>query len=230
MIIPVYNEKKTVLQILKRVQAVKIEKEIIVIDDGSTDGTRKVLEEKFKNNGKVRFIFHSRNLGKGAAVRSGLNEITGEVVIIQDADLEYDPKDFLKLLAPIKEGKTEVVYGSRFLGRRLRIFGKNSTPMPLHWVANKILVWSTNLLFGSKITDMETGYKVFTKKVAGSLRWEANRFDFEPEVTAKVLKAGYKIMEIPIDQKPRGYKDGKKITWKDGIAAFYTLFKYRLVD
>lgn len=230
IIIPVYNEKRTIRRLLDKVLSVKLAKEVIIVDDGSNDGSREILKEELKNPKNVKMFFRPKNRGKGAAVRTGLKEASGDVIIIQDADLEYNPEDYHKLLKPIKEGKAEVVYGSRFLGRSLRIFGKNPTPMPLHWVGNKFLTWLTNLLFRNGITDMETCYKVFTKKVAKSLKLKSNRFDFEPEITAKILKKGYKILEIPIYQRPRSYKAGKKITWRDGIIALYTLLKYRFVD
>jgi glycosyltransferase involved in cell wall biosynthesis len=231
IIIPVYNEKRTILRLLEKVKAVKLNKEIIVIDDGSTDGSREILKRELEKKPKnFKLIFHSKNKGKGAAVKTGLRNVNGDVIIIQDADLEYNPQDYQKLLKPIEEGKAEVVYGSRFLGRSLKIFGKNPTPMPFHWIGNKFLTWLTNFLFRSSITDMETCYKVFTKRVARLLKLKSNRFDFEPEITAKILKRGYKILEIPIYQKPRSYKEGKKITWKDGIIALYTLLKYRFIE
>lgn len=234
IIIPVYNEVGTIEEILFRVIKAKlpkgIKKEIIVVDDGSTDGTIAILKKKFHNPGKIKLFLHKGNKGKGAAVRTGLRRASGEVIIIQDADLEYNPNHFYKLLKPIINGRAEIVYGSRFLGRRLKLFGKNPTLMPHHWIANKFLTWLTNFLFRNGITDMETCYKVFTKKVAKSLRLKSNRFDFEPEITAKILKKGYKILEIPIYQRPRTYDEGKKITWRDGAIALYTLFKYRFTD
>ncbi len=222
VIVPVYNERETVREILERVRAVEVEKEIIVIDDGSTDGTRDILREE-EGRGDVRVIYHPQNRGKGAAIRTGLEHATGDVVLIQDADLEYDPRDYPRLLQPILEGRAEVVYGSRFRGRC-------ESMLFWHALGNKLLTLATNLIYGAALSDMETCYKVFKAEVIKSIPLRARRFEFEPEVTAKVLKRGYRIHEVPISYSGRKHHEGKKITWRDGFTALWTLIKYRFVD
>jgi len=223
VVIPVYNEEKNVGEIIKRVQAVKLAKEIIVVDDGSKDGTREILG---KLNGKksVRVILHERNQGKGAAVVTGLKATNGDIVLIQDADLEYDPRDYPILLRPIEEGLADVVYGSRFLG------GSHRVTMFWHMVANRLLTFMTNILYNTILTDMETGYKVFRREVVEGMTIRAKRFDFEPEFTAKVLKRQHRIFEVAISFNPRSYAEGKKIKLKDAFEAVWTLLKYRIVD
>lgn len=221
VIVPVYNEKNTLRQIIDRVQAVDLEKEIIIVDDCSSDGTRDILPSFTKQNIKV--FLQDKNQGKGAAIRRGIEEATGDYVIIQDADLEYDPQEYLKLVIPIIEGKAQVVYGSRFLGAH-----KFSTLS--HFLGNKMLTWITDLLYESTLTDMETCYKLIPAKLIKSIPLRANRFDFEPEITAKILKRGIKIKEIPISYKGREFSEGKKISWKDGFAAIWALLKYRFYD
>lgn len=227
IIIPAYNEKETILKLLKIVEGVnigKIKKEIIIIDDFSTDGTRNSLK-KIKNH---KVFFHDINKGKGSAIRTGLKYATGDMIIIQDADLEYDPNEYLKLLKPILEGKTKVVYGSRFLGKKFKVLGKNSTILPLHFIGNKLLSITTSILYLVKLTDMETCYKVFKREVVEHMKLKAKRFDFEPEITTKIIRRGYKILEVPIKYNPRNFKEGKKITWKDGVRAIYYLLKHRI--
>jgi len=222
VIMPVFNERETLQRILENVKNANIEKEIIIVDDYSTDGTREILEKINDNNVKV--IYHSENKGKGSAIRTAqAHHIKGDVVIIQDADLEYQPEDYLKLIKPIEDGFADVVYGSRFLGSH-RVF------MFWHYFGNKLLTWLTNLLYNTMLTDMETCYKVFRTEVFKQLNIRSNRFDFEPEVTAKVFKKKLKVVEIPITHYGRGYEEGKKITWKDGFIAIWTLIKYRFID
>jgi len=223
VVIPVYNEASNIHEILKRVQATKLAHEIIVVDDGSKDGTRDILK-KLDGKGKVRVILHESNQGKGAAVMTGLNAAKGDILLIQDADLEYDPRDYPALLQPIQEGVADVVYGSRFLG------GPHRVAMFWHLVANQLLTLMTNILYNTILTDMETGYKVFRRKVIENMKLRARRFDFEPEFTAKVLKQKYRIYEVPISFNPRDYSQGKKIKLIDAFEAVWTLLKYRFVD
>lgn len=227
IIIPVFNESKTIDKVIRLVKKEKIikniEKEIIVVDDGSNDGSyEKLLRYKGLN-----LIKHKTNLGKGAAIADGLKKATGDIFLIQDADLEYDPKYYNKLLEPIINGKNKVVYGTRLKNYPLRITGKKRTPLILHFIGNKFLSFITTLLFGQAISDMETGFKVFRKEVIKGINFVSKGFDFEPEFTAKVLNKGYKIYEVPIMTKPRGYDEGKKITWRDGFVALKTLIKFR---
>jgi glycosyltransferase involved in cell wall biosynthesis len=223
IIIPVYNEVGNVRKIITRVQAQKLVNEIIVVDDGSTDGTRDVLKE-LDGIDNLRVILHERNQGKGAAVVTGIKAARGDVLLIQDADLEYDPRDYPHLLQPIEEEIADVVYGSRFLG------GPRRVAMFWHMIANKLLTTMTNILYDTILTDMETGYKVFRREVIEGIDIKAKRFDFEPEFTAKVLKRHYRIFEVPITFNPRDYSEGKKIKLKDAFEAVWTLLKYRFVD
>ncbi|MCC7512302.1 MAG: glycosyltransferase family 2 protein [Anaerolineae bacterium CFX3] len=223
VIIPVYNEVGNIKEILKRVKSTQKASEIVVVDDGSQDGTRDILS-KLDGVDKVRVILHEKNQGKGAAVRTGLDAATGDILLIQDADLEYDPRDYPILLQPIEEGLADVVYGSRFLG------GPRRVAMYWHMVANKLLTFMTNILYNTILSDMETGYKVFRRKVVEGMVLRSKRFDFEPEFTAKVLKRHYRIFEVPISFNPRDYSQGKKIGLKDAFEAVWTLLKYRFVD
>ena len=221
ILIPIYNERATVLEIIKRVQAVAFEKEIIAVDDGSTDGTRELLPETEKDG--VIVLYHDCNRGKGAAIRTALERATGDIIVIQDADLEYDPRDYGQLVQPIVEGRAKVVYGSRFLGPRMAMFF-------WHMLANKMLTLMTNILYDTILSDMETGYKAFRADVIKNMMLRSHRFDFEPEVTAKVLKQRIRIFEVPISYYGREYSEGKKIGMKDGFIAIWTLLKYRFVD
>lgn len=223
IIIPVYNENSTIEEILRRVKAEEIATEILVIDDGSIDGTRDILAN-LDQDSQVRVILHDRNRGKGAAVRTGFQYATGEVFLIQDADLEYDPRDYPVLIKPLEEGIADVVYGSRFLG------GPRRTVMFWHMVANKLLTFMTNLLYNTILSDMETGYKVFKREIVDGMKIHANSFDFEPEFTAKILKKKVRVYEVPISFNPRDYDEGKKIGMRDAFQAVWTLLKYRFVD
>lgn len=223
VIIPIFNEKDTLKEIISRVQATGIPDEIILVDDGSSDGTINIVKE-YEGEEGFRIIIHNKNQGKGAAVRSGLNAATGDVLLIQDADLEYDPRDYPALLKPIEEGLADVVYGSRFLG------GSRRVAMFWHMVANKLLTLFTNVLYNTILTDMETGYKVFKKEVVEDMPLHAKRFEFEPEFTAKILKRNYRIFEVPISFNPRDYEAGKKIGLSDAFEAIWALIKYRFVD
>jgi dolichol-phosphate mannosyltransferase len=222
IIIPAYNECRSLPDLLKKVEDVPgINKEIIIIDDKSSDGTREFLE-KVKDRYKV--IFHEKNQGKGAAIKTGIRHSTGDVVVIQDADLEYDPNDYHKLLQPFIEGKAKVVYGSRFIKKNMEIRYK------LNWLATKLLNYIVLFLYFHHITDEPTCYKTFDAKLLKELDIKGNRFEWEPEITAKVLKKGIKIFEVPISYFPRSFKEGKKIGWKDGFQAIWTLIKYRFID
>ncbi len=223
VIIPVYNEADNIREIVKRVQATRLAKEIVVVDDGSQDGTREILE-KLNGKRKVRVLLHQKNQGKGAAVVTGMKAAKGDVLLIQDADLEYDPRDYPALLQPIKEGLADVVYGSRFLG------GPHRVTMFWHLVANQLLTTMTNVLYNTILTDMETGYKVFRREVVEGMNIKSRSFNFEPEFTAKVLKRKHRIFEVPISFNPRDYSQGKKIKLKDAFEAVWTLLKYRVVD
>jgi glycosyltransferase involved in cell wall biosynthesis len=223
VIVPVFDERNTVVEILRRMRAVDlpVDLEIVVVDDGSSDGTRDVLRQLADST--VRVVNHPRNRGKGAAIRTGLEHVTGDLVLIQDADLEYDPEDWPKLLNPILRGKARVVYGSRFTGERRNM-------LFLHWVGNRFLSLVTNVLYNTTLSDMETCYKLFDRTVLDGMKLRAMRFDFEPEVTAKILRRGIRIYEVPISYTGREFDEGKKITWRDGFVALWTLVKYRFVD
>jgi glycosyltransferase involved in cell wall biosynthesis len=223
VIIPIYNEVNTLREILKRVEATQLVYEILIVDDGSVDGTREILNN-LDRQGIFRVILHNKNQGKGAAVRTGIQNARGDIILIQDADLEYDPRDYPNLLKPLEEGLAEVVYGSRFLGAPHRV--------GMFWnsVANKLLTLMTNILYNTILTDMETGYKVFRREVIADITLHARRFNFEPEFTAKILKRGVRIFEVPITFNPRDYGEGKKIGIKDAFEAVWTLLKYRFVD
>ncbi len=223
VIIPVYNEASTIQEIVRRVQATGLASQIIIVDDGSTDGTQAILQG-LKQHSNIHILFHDRNQGKGTAIRTGLQYATGDVVIIQDADLEYDPREYPNLLKPIEENIADIVYGSRFLGAARR-------PI-LFWnmVANKILTLLTNILYNNILSDMETGYKVFRLNMVKDIPLHAQGFEFEPEFTAKVLKRKYRIFEVPIAFNPRDYSEGKKIRAKDAFIAVWTLLKYRFID
>lgn len=223
VVIPVYNEMKTLSEILSRVEAVPLDKEIILVDDGSKDGSRDFLDALRGKPGYV-IVFQPHNMGKGAALRAGFQHATGDVVIVQDADLEYDPADYPQLLQPILDNKADVVYGSRFLG------GPHRVLYFWHSVANGILTLLSNMLTNINLTDMETCYKVFRREVIQGLPLESKRFGFEPEVTVKIAKAGYRIFEVPISYNGRTYEEGKHIGLKDAFEAIWVLFKYRFLD
>jgi glycosyltransferase involved in cell wall biosynthesis len=242
VIIPVYNEKATIEEILRRVQDTKIRKEIVLVDDYSTDGTRQILENilKCQASGEpsasaqdggdaiplssIRVFFQEKNQGKGAALRRGFSEALGDIVLVQDADLEYDPRDYDKLLEPIVDGRADVVYGSRFLGgpQRVHYFW--------HYVANKFLTLLSDIFTNLKLTDMETCYKVFRKEALQGIRIKSDRFGFEPEITAKIAKGNWRVYEVPISYAGRTYEEGKKITWKDGVRALWCIVWFRITD
>ena len=225
VIVPVFNERNTVVEVLRRMRAVElpdgIEREIIIVDDGSSDGTRDVLKQL--GDSTVRVVMHEGNRGKGAAVRSGLALATGDYVLIQDADLEYDPDDWPRLIAPVMRGRARVVYGSRFTGERRNM-------LFLHWVGNRVLSLTTNVLYNTTLSDMETCYKLVDRTLLADLGLRCNRFDIEPEITAKILKRRVRIYEVPISYMGREFDEGKKITWRDGFVALWTLVKFRIAD
>ena len=223
VIIPVYNEVESIETIIQRVRATNLVHEIVLVDDGSKDGTRDILK-KLEGQKDLHIILHEKNQGKGAAVRTGMFSAKGDILLIQDADLEYDPRDYPDLLKPIEEGLADVVYGSRFLGKAHRV------TMFWHMVANKSLTLMTNILYNTILTDMETGYKVFRKEVIQGMTIRANSFNFEPEFTAKILKRNYRIFEVPITFNPRDYSQGKKIKLHDAFEAVWALLKYRFVE
>src|SRR5580700_6407651 len=242
VVIPVYNERAFIEEVLLRVQASPIEKEILLVDDKSTDGTRGLLEDFEKaqsqgqrevsvQNGKarlslenIRFLFQPQNGGKGAALRRGFEFATGDVILVQDADLEYNPQDYGKLLEPIFDGRADVVYGSRFLGgpQRVHYFW--------HYAGNKFLTLLSDMLTNLKLTDMETCYKVFRREVIQSIHFRSDRFGFEPECTAKVARGNWRIYEVPISYSGRTYAEGKKITWRDGFTTLWCILRYNLFD
>jgi glycosyltransferase involved in cell wall biosynthesis len=223
VVIPAYNEERTIRELILRVKAVPVDKEIIVVDDYSTDNTWEELK-KLADEGVIDTLLrHHENRGKGAACRTGLAQITGDVVIIQDADLDYDPGDYPALLEPIKKGRTKVVYGSRFLGPHKAMYF-------WHSVGNKTLTLITNILYDTTLTDMETCYKVFTADIARQIKLKQNRWGFDPEITAKILKTGNRIYEVPISYTGREFWEGKKISWKDAFVVIKTLIKYRFVN
>ncbi len=225
VIVPVYNERTTLVEVLRRMRAVElpdgIDREIIVVDDGSTDGTREVLRQV--GDSTVRVLLHEGNRGKGAAVRTGIKVATGDYILIQDADLEYDPEDWPTMIAPVQRGRARVVYGSRFTGERRNM-------LFLHWVGNRTLSLVTNVLYNTTLSDMETCYKLVDRSLMTDLDLRSNRFDIEPEITAKILKRRIRIYEVPISYTGREFDEGKKITWRDGFAALWTLVKFRFAD
>lgn len=221
IVIPVYNESKTIHKILERVEALDLDKEIIIVNDSSTDGTAEVLK-KYERS-PYRVAHHAVNQGKGAALRTGFQLATGDVVVVQDADLEYHPREIPKLLQPIIEGEADVVFGSRFIGG-----GPHRVHYFWHYVGNTMLTLMSNMFTNLNLTDMETCYKMFRSDVLKNIRIEENRFGFEPEITAKIAKLGCRIYEVPISYYGRSYAEGKKITWRDGVSALYCIVKYSL--
>jgi glycosyltransferase involved in cell wall biosynthesis len=225
VVVPVYNEKGTILKIIEKVLRLDIVKEVIVVDDGSTDGTKELLQTAALD-GRVRTYFHDRNRGKGAALRTGFGHVTGEIVTIQDADLEYDPNEFLEMSRPIIEGVADVVYGSRLSGgkpQRVHLFW--------HRMGNGFLTFVTGILYNTTLSDMETCYKMFRKRVLDGIRIKSDDFSVEPELTAKICKnKAWRIYELPISYYGRSYAEGKKISWRHGFSALWTLFKYRFTD
>jgi glycosyltransferase involved in cell wall biosynthesis len=223
IVIPIYNERETLETLIAKVNAVDYDKEILLIDDFSTDGTREILKN-YENKENFQVLYHNRNQGKGAALRTGFSNVNGDIIIIQDADLEYNPADYGTLIEPIMDGRADVVYGSRFLG------GPHRVLFFWHSIGNMVLTTFSNMLTNVNLTDMETGYKVFTKRVNDTLKFKCDRFGFEPEFTAKVAKNNFRIYEVPISYNGRDYSEGKKITWKDGVAAIWYIIKFKFTN
>jgi len=224
IVIPVYNEVATLETLVGRVKSVDgIDKEIILVDDGSTDGSREILKKLQAEDSSLRVVYQPQNMGKGASLRTGFKVATGDYIIVQDADLEYDPNDYHKLVKPILEGKAKVVYGSRFTGEHRNMNFK-------HWVGNQFLTLLTNVLYDTTLSDMETCYKLIPREMLQSIKIKSNRFNFEPEITAKILRSGIRIYEVPISYAGREANEGKKISWKDGLPALWSIIKYRFVD
>lgn len=221
IIIPAYNEEATIKRILDNIRSVGLDKEIIVVDDGSTDNTSQILKQI--NDPQLKVFYHQKNLGKGAAVRTALKHVSGDIIIIQDADLEYDPEEYPLMLRLIKDGSADAVYGSRFIGDH-RVF------LFWHYLGNKFLTLLTNLLYNTILTDMETGFKAFRRQSIADIKIKCNRFDFEPEITAKILKKRLRLYEIPITYRGRGYSEGKKIHWYDGLWALWALIRFKFCD
>ena len=227
IVMPVYNERETAREIIARVLTVNVglEKELVVVNDGSTDGTRELLDEICREQGEKMTVYHmDQNRGKGAALREGFRHVSGEIVIIQDADLEYDPADYPAMIGPILDGRADVVYGSRFLG------GPHRVLFFWHYVGNQFLTTFSNALNNVNLTDMETCYKVFRREVIQTLNLRSDDFAIEPEITAKVCKEGYRLYEVPISYSGRSYDEGKKITWRDGLKALVAIVKFRVMD
>jgi len=222
VVMPAFNERATIEEIVRRVLAVPLKKELIVVDDCSTDGTRDLLQQLQKELG-FTLLLQPKNAGKGAALRAGFVAVRGDIAVIQDADLEYSPEEYPELIELICSGRADVVYGSRFLGRH-RVFLFN------HYMGNRLLTLMTNVLYNTMLTDMETCFKAMRVEVLRSMTLKSNRFGIEPELTAKIFKRGYRVYEVPITYDGRGYEDGKKITWKDGVVAVWTLIKYRFTE
>jgi len=220
IIIPVFNEYETICELIRRVDAVQLDKEIIIVDDGSTDGSRDLLN-KYEGRDGFKVVYQSKNMGKGRSLRTGFEKAEGEIIIIQDADLEYNPKDYPILLEPILDGRADVVYGSRFLG------GPHRVLFFWHYLGNRFLTTLSNMFTNINLTDMETGYKVFRRSVLDSISLRCNRFGFEPEFTAKIARNKFIIYEVPISYAGRDYSAGKKINWKDGVAAIWFIFRFR---
>jgi len=228
VIIPAFNEERTIATVIRRVQEADLgdlEREIIVVDDGSRDATRRILQD----TPGIHVIFHERNLGKGGAVKTGLQAATGDVVIVQDADLEYDPGDFLLLLGPVQAGQSEFVMGSRFLLEKPKFFWGGNSPFFTHYIGNKVVIWLTNLLYRNRATDYEGCYKAVTRRLMCSLAIRANGFEFDNEMICKALRLGHRIMEVPIHYNPRSYREGKKITWRHGLRMVWTIIKWRVL-
>jgi len=225
-VVPVYNEIRTIEKILFRLQSLDLEKEIILVDDGSTDGTREFLRDLQKRGVEegIKIVFHDLNYGKGAALRSGFRHVSGELVVIQDADLEYDPAEYPKLMQPILDGRADVVYGSRFLG------GPHRVLYFWHYLGNRLLTLLCNMASNLNLSDMETCYKMFRSEILKSINFKSNRFGFEPEFTIKVARKKYRIYEVPVSYHGRTYLEGKKITWKDGVASIYSIVRFLVSD
>lgn len=227
IVVPVYNEIDTLEEILQRIKAVELdmEKEIILVDDYSTDGTRKLLEQiKEQGNENEKVFFHEKNMGKGAALKTGFQHVTGDITLVQDADLEYNPNEYPKLVAPILEGKADAVYGSRFMIK------PDGMANSLHYSGNRMLTWFSNIFTGLNLTDMETCYKVIKTEILKEIEIKNDRFGVEPEITAKLARRKCKVSEVPISYSRRAYSEGKKITWKDGVSAIYQVIRFRFLN